>query len=306
VELRHLRYFMAAATEENIGRAAQRVNVSQPALTKQIHDLERELGVQLFERTARGVQLTPPGRAFLVGAEATLASAQHAVRRAQAAERDVAGRIAVAHVRPDAHLGLVTPILLALHQRYPALDLSLSYMSSSDQWRALRDWQIDVGLAYGSPPPMMNLAWERLEDAQLTGVLLRDDHPLGGASSLTLRDLASFPCIMFPREQNPVTYDQILQHLEKRGITPMVIQEGSSVALGVATRIADHGWALSNRLLAANEVPGRTVYHAVDDEPIPFWLSLVWRRHDETPLVPLFLAVVRDVRDAQTTPTAAT
>jgi hypothetical protein len=74
----------------------------------------------------------------------------------------------------------------------------------------------------------------------------------------------------------------------------------------VATRIADHGWSLSNRLLAANEVPGRTVYHAVDDEPIPFWLSLVWRRHDETPLVPLFLAVVRDVRDAQTTPTAAT
>jgi DNA-binding transcriptional LysR family regulator len=298
VELRHLRYFVAVATEENIGRAARRLNVSQPALTKQIHDLERELGVQLFERTARGVALTSAGSAFLAGAEVTLASANNAVHRAQAAGRDVMGRLAIGHVRPDAHLGLVEPILRTIHQRYPSMELSLSYLSSAEQWRALRDWRLDVGFAYSSPPPVLNLAWEQIDAAPLTGVLLGDDHPLATAAPLRLRDLAPFPCVMFPRDQNPVMYDQILRDLAARGVVPTVIQEGASVALGVATRINEHGWALSNGLLSSHEVPARTVFRPFDDEPIPFWLSLVWRRHDETPLVPLFLSVAREVRDA--------
>jgi DNA-binding transcriptional LysR family regulator len=298
MELRHLRYFMAVATEGNIGRAARRLNVSQPALTKQIHELEREIGVQLFDRTPRGVQLTTAGKAFAIGAEATIASAHNAAHRARAAERDVVGRLAIGYIRPDAHVELLSPILRALHERYPSLELSLSYMSSSDQWRAIRDWQLDVGLAYGSPPAAMNLAWEQLQDSSLTGVLVADDHPLATAPSVHLSEVASFPFMIFPRELNPGSYDQILDSLTERGITPTAIQEGVSMSLNVTTRPRDHSWTLSNHALASNDVPARTVFRPFEDDPIPFWLALVWRRYEESPLVPLFLAVAREVRDA--------
>lgn len=297
MELRHLRYFMAVATEGNIGRAARRLNVSQPALTKQIRDLEREIGVQLFDRTPRGVQLTTAGKAFAIGAEATIASAHHAAQRARAAERDVVGHLAIGYIRPDAHVEILSPILRAVHERYPSLELSLSYMSSSDQWRALRDWQLDVGLAYGSPPAAMNLAWEQLQDTSLTGVLVADDHPLATAPSVRLSELGSFPFMIFRRELNPGAYDQIVESLTARGITPAAIQEGVSMSLNVTTRPRDHAWTLSNHALASRDVPARTVFRLFEDDPILFWLSLVWRRHDESPLVPLFLALAREVRD---------
>jgi LysR family transcriptional regulator, benzoate and cis,cis-muconate-responsive activator of ben and cat genes len=297
MELRHLRYFMAVATEGNIGRAARRLNVSQPALTKQIRELEREIGVQLFDRTPRGVQLTTAGKAFAIGAEASIASAHHAGQWARAAERDVVGRLAIGYIRPDAHVEILSPILRALHERYPSLELSLSYMSSSDQWRALRDWQLDVGLAYCSPPAAMNLASEQLQDSSLTGVLVADDHPLATAPSVRLSELGSFPFLIFRRELNPGAYDQIVDSLTARGITPVAIQEGVSMSLNVTTRPRDHAWTLSNHALASRDVPARTVFRPFEDDPIPFWLSLVWRRHDESPLVPLFLALAREVRD---------
>src|SRR6476619_6209369 len=151
MELRHLRYFVAVAEELNFGRAAQRLHIAQPPLSRQIRDLEREVGTPLFERGARGVELTHAGRAFLPEVRLTLAQAERAQRTAQRAARGETGRLRVGFVDAATLSGILPDVLAFFRMHLPSIGLSLFEMDPPQQADALRDGRIDLGIVQ-SPP----------------------------------------------------------------------------------------------------------------------------------------------------------
>ncbi len=136
MEFRHLRYFIAVAEELHFGRVAARLHIAQPALSRQIRQLEEELSVPLFYRTKRRVQLTDAGQVFLDEARRMLAQEQHAIRAAQRAHRGEIGQLSVGLV-PAATVGILSEVLRVFRDRFPEVELSLHELTTSPQLQAL-------------------------------------------------------------------------------------------------------------------------------------------------------------------------
>src|SRR4029450_6504614 len=151
MELRHLRYFVAVAEELHFGRAAARLHIAQPPLSRQIRDLEREVGTALFERVPRGVALTPAGRAFLPEARLTLAQAARAQRTAERAGRGEIGRLRVGFVEAATYSRVLPEVLGFFRMHLPNIGISLFEMDSHQQADAFRDGRIDLGVLHSVP-----------------------------------------------------------------------------------------------------------------------------------------------------------
>ena len=147
VELRHLRYFVAVAEELNFTRAAARLRTAQPSLSQQIRRLEREVGVQLLERTNRRVQLTAAGRAFLREARELLNHADRAVQAAVRADAGQMGTLSVG-VMPAAEIQILPRILPAVASRLPDVKLSLHSVPFADALAGLRNQSLDVSFLW--------------------------------------------------------------------------------------------------------------------------------------------------------------
>src|SRR6478752_8337361 len=161
MELRHLRYFVAVAEEMHFGRAAERLRIAQPPLSRQIRDLEREIGAPLFERVPRGVDLTPAGSAFLPEARLTLSQAERAQRTAQRAAKGETGRLRVGFVDAATHSGVLPNVLSFFRMHLPSIGLSLFEMDSMQQTDALREGRIDIGIV--GTVPLDAERWLRVE-----------------------------------------------------------------------------------------------------------------------------------------------
>src|SRR5947199_1575814 len=161
MELRHLRYFVAVAEELHFGRAAERLHIAQPPLSRQIRDLERELDTLLFARGARGVELTPAGRAFLPEARLTLAQAERAQRTAQRAARGETGRLRGGFVDAATNSGILPDVLGFFRMHLPSIGLSLLEMGPTQQAEGMRDGRIDLGILQS--PPADAERWLRVE-----------------------------------------------------------------------------------------------------------------------------------------------
>jgi DNA-binding transcriptional LysR family regulator len=149
MELRHFRYFIAVAEESSLGRAAHRLHVSQPALSQQMSDLEDGLGLKLFTRNSRGVELTEAGRSFLIGARRVLVSAKQAAEQAQEAAKGERGRLVIgSHVA--ATISLLTGVLSRFREEHPLVEITLLHMNYRAQVEAVLDGSIMVGIGYYS------------------------------------------------------------------------------------------------------------------------------------------------------------
>jgi DNA-binding transcriptional LysR family regulator len=147
MELRHLRYFVAVAEELSFRRAAHRLHVSHPALSQQIRDLENELGLKLFERNSRRVELTEVGRAFLVGARRTLAAAKQAVTQAQEAAQGERGRLVIGTVGPLTS-SFLPNALTRFREERPLVEVTVLHLNNRLQVEALLDGSIMLGIGY--------------------------------------------------------------------------------------------------------------------------------------------------------------
>jgi DNA-binding transcriptional LysR family regulator len=308
VELRHLRYFVAAAEEESFGRAARRHDVSEPALGLQIKDLEREMRVRLFDRSARGVRLTAAGVSFLSDARGILHSAGEAVERARRAERGETGTLRIGHI-PNTPLRGSTGELIgrrvaAFRTRYPEVDVQTAEHSTPEQWAALREGRIDVGIAYSPPEGATGLRSEVLHELNVTGVLLPSTHTLARKPVLWCRDLNVLPMIRAAHKTNPLVQDQVLRELRARGLEPQLADEHymSDMTMGLAMVAAGAGWMPTIASLgealerAPDAIYAGVVYRAWEDAPIPVALHLLWREDDHSPLLDQFLTVAREAR----------
>jgi DNA-binding transcriptional LysR family regulator len=149
MELRHLRYFSAVAEDLSFRRAARRLHVSEPALSQQIGDLEDELGLRLFDRNSRGVELTEVGRVFLVGARRALVSVEKAIAQAKEAAAGDRGRLSIGTIAPITQ-AFLPDALARFRELFPLVEVSVSYMDNRTQTDALLNGTIMLGIGYPS------------------------------------------------------------------------------------------------------------------------------------------------------------
>ncbi len=289
MELRHLRYFVAVAEELHFGRAAERLFIAQPPLSQQIQQLEREIGVTLFERTSRRVQLTPAGEVFLRDARQILSGVTDAVQGAKRAARGETGWLGIGFAA-SATYDLLPSVLHDFREQFPAIELSLAEQNAAEQSAALHGRSIHVGFAR---PAIEDAAF--VVDAVLKEpfvVALPEAHPLASQASLSLGALAEEPFISFPEQPRPSYAEVVRQACEVAGFIPRVVQEVREMQTAISLVVAGLGIAL---LPASVENLHRTGLALQPlTEPAPRTeLAVLSRRDDPSPVLENFLAIVR-------------
>src|ERR1700693_3590007 len=298
MELRHLRYFVAIGEEQHYGRAARRLRVAQPALSRQILDLEQEVGFKLFERLPRGVKLSAAGTLFLVDARRILQDVNEAAGRAARVARGQSGTLRVGFTENASWRGVVPESLRRFRERQPDAELQLTPATSLEQIDAIRAGRLDAGFVFNMQKADTELdqiavALQRVELAVPKG------HPLIKRKNLRLQDLADAPFVWFPRREAPAFYDRLMHECFRGGLkSPRIVQEGLNEAtiLSLVSHGMGVGWV--NRT-ARWRCPGSVVILSVADLNMPLPLALAWRRDNTSPLLANFIAEVQSLAEVR-------
>lgn len=290
IELRHLEYFLALAEELNFGRAAQRLNIAQPPLTRQIRRLEEELGVELFYRTKRRVELTEAGQAFLEEARQILAQVEQSVRVAQRASRGEIGRLIVGFEGSSTY-DVIPRSLKIYRERFPEVELVVYAMTTEEQIQALLEGRIGIGFVV-SPVNDRRLAIEIILREPLV-LALPESHPLATRSEVRVRELASEPFIMFQRNRGCGLYDQAIAVCQRAGFSPRVIQEADEMQVMLGFVAAELGIALLSASVQHFQRPG-VVYRLLQPSTPKVALAIAWRREQPSAVLHAFIEVVRE------------
>lgn len=295
MELRHLRYFVAVAEEHSFARAARRLRVAQPALSRQIRDLEREVGVQLFERLARGTRMTRPGQAFLREARQALESASRAVTTVRRAATQSA--LVLAHTDLIIYAPLLLELVAGVRAARPDTPVRVVRINEVQQRAALVTRRIDAVLTVVPAWPVPDLTALQLGDAAATGVFLARTHPLAAQPRLQLRELVDLTWLHPMERARPEVFRALRAALASRGLVPLRHRGRRPDAAGDIPIAAGDAWALANPTVAAryayDDAP--IVYRPFVDPLIPMWLTLLWRGETAGPLVETLVEVARSV-----------
>jgi len=293
IELRQLRYFVTVAEELHFGRAAARLQMTQPPLSQTIFALEELLGAALFERNRRSVALTAAGSALLPEARRLLAQAGELpalVRRAALGET---GKLVLAFVS-SADYSVLPPFLRAYRAACPQVQITLQEATSDLQLEHLLDGRIDAGLLI---PPLPDKAKAVLDYLPVLNepliLAVPEDLPaLRGKRTADLRTLPPLPLIIFPRAISPGLYDAILSVFRAAGITPAIGQEAIQMQTIVSLVSAGMGMALVPQSVSNLRRPGVAYHRLTQDTPL-VETGLAWRRDNASPVLAGFLALMR-------------
>jgi len=292
MELRHLRYFVAVATELHFGRAAKALHISQPPLSMQIRALEQELGVTLLNRTRRHVSMTRAGKAFLHDANQILERVDHATLTARRAARGEIGEL-VAGFISVADYNLLPLVLREFRRRFPLVTLSLRELTTDAQIAELMEGRIDVGflLPPVSEPTIQSVAI--LREPLIAAISER--HPLADEGAvISLAALSGTPFIMTPRHMAPGLYDDIVSFCRSAGFSPQVTQEAIQMQTIISLVSAEMGVALVPASLQNLQRTG-VIYKRLK-EPSPLSeIRLAWRAGDDLPALNKFIELAREI-----------
>ena len=268
VELRHLRYFVAVAEAENVSRAALKLHVSQPPLSRQIRDLEDELGFLLLKRTAKSVSLTEAGRTFLNEARAVLQRADEGVKKARAVATAGETDLHVGY-SPTPFAEILPKTLRGFQRAMPKVHVRLHDWSNKTTLDGVRDGRLQLGLITRSPKTgaLRDVRFEELL-RQRVCVAVAPQHPFARRRAIPLSEVAAEPLVGLTREDYPNYYDLLSIILSKVKQKPRVIEEHDSMSgvmsaveagSGVAVAV-DFGYSFGNRIKFLHLTP----------EPKPF------------------------------------
>jgi len=229
MELRHFRYFVAVAEERNFTRAAERLGIQQPPLSKQIADLERELGARLFERVPQGAEPTQAGKALLVEVYRVFAAVDRAILVVAQAHRGETGSLSIGFTASAAFNPMVNGSVRAFRSKWPTVELSLSEVNSEALLASVLVGDIDAAFVRPTENQPAGIHFRALPD-EPTLVALPEGHPLARHERVRLDQLRDEPFILFPRAIGPSLYDEIRSACRTAGIEPRIIQQAPQIA----------------------------------------------------------------------------
>jgi DNA-binding transcriptional LysR family regulator len=279
IELRLLRYFVAVAEEGHVGHAAARLFISQPALSQQIRALEERVGVPLFTRHPRGVELTDAGEVLLTEAREVLARAERFHETVEELGRGEGGALRIG-VPPGLDPRLLPELLASLRESHPDAAIEVRELTTPDQLEALRAGSLDLGLVR-EPVDGTRLSRRTLLVEPL-GVSLPATHPLAGRESLTLSELAGDLFVCFPRPWAPSLHDVLVDALRERGIEAR-FEDSAQLSTTVGKVAAGEGITLSAPPWL-DGVPG-IVWRPLTDVQIEIRTAAAWRASNRSPLL---------------------
>lgn len=291
MELRHLRYFATVAELLNFTKAAQRLRVAQPALSRQVRDLEDELGVRLLERGPRAVKLTEAGAAYLIETRAILERADEAAILARAVARGERGEIHVGYA-PSLTVELLPCTLHAFHNQAPGVQVKLHDLSSQEMLTGVRDGRLHLALiARPATRALGALKFELLREYPV-GVALPLAHRLARVKKVELRELTNEPLVAYSRAEYPEYHVTLGELFALVGATPRIAEEHDSAPSLIAAAEIGRGLAIVPECLGIL-AGGRLKFRPLNPAPTPVQLGAVFDAQRLPPSAAKFLAAAR-------------
>ena len=290
MELRHLRYFLAVAENKGFVKASFALHIAQPAISRQIRDLEQELGVVLFERSKAGVTLTFPGECFLKDVHRIFTILEEAQSRARRAQSGYTGALSIGVVETFAWHEAITQCLQKYQHQCSEVVLNVALMSSPEQLAAIRDERLTAGFLFDRNP----------EDEQFEGIAVLTSRavlavptssPYATHPPQSLAELHDENFVFIQRAQNPLYYDRIIHACHSAGLTPKIVQSGTNDSSNLSLVAAGLGLTI---------VPGETesrkpksvVLVPVGDLNLITKMELVWRSDCHLPELKNFVRIL--------------
>jgi DNA-binding transcriptional LysR family regulator len=292
MELRHLRYFIGVGEEQHFGRAANRLHVAQPALSRQIQDLERELGFLLFDRLPRGVRLSAAGKLFLNDARRILQDVDEAKRRAERIALGKAGTLRIGIATAVSWHGLVVNAFREFRRRQPDVELVLHHLVSVHQVEAVVSDRLDAGFAAAVTPWHKELEHRQFALDRMV-LAVPKGHSLTKRERIRLRDLRNMPFIWFHRWVNPAFYDRMMEACARGGLNaPRIVQEATErdTVLGLVQCQIGVAWLTESTRW---HCPRGVVLLPVVDMNVRLPFNVIWKKDNASPLLQKFLAQVQ-------------
>jgi len=288
MELRHLRYFIAAAEDENLSRAALKLHISQPGISRQIRDLEEEIGVRLFERDAKSLKLTHAGKIFLTEAKAVVQRADEAIKKAKAAAENADGELHVGYA-PSLTVKILPPALRAFQENEPKVRVALHDLSTEEMLAGLREGKLHVALTVEPSKKWRRELNFRLLARYSMCVAVAPKHPLAKLKSVTLARLVNEPLIGYRRSDYPDYQEQLTRIFAPIGRSPRVAEEHDGVASIITAVESGRGFALVPDSFECMAGPRLKIIPLnPKGEAIP--VGAIWKKNSAATIVERFVA----------------
>lgn len=288
--VKHLRYFLVVAEELHFGRAAERLGMAQPPLSQRIKGLERELAVELFDRSGRRVRLTAAGELLRQEATDVIGRVDRMILVLDKAKRGEFGALR-AGVPPDTSAATLAALMTEFGESHLDVRLDLHELSTPEQLRQLSDRQLDVGLV-AHPVDATDLVLGPAVETEL-GVVLPRSSPLARRPELALGDLAGHGLVLFPRAEAPGRYDSVLQACRANGFDPIAVHHARNPEFVLGLVLTGHGVTFDQMSLARNE--SRVVWRPLVGHGMTWVSSTAWPVSNPHPAAEFFAKAVAEV-----------
>lgn len=297
MELRHLRYFLAVADELNFTRAARRLHIAQPPLTRQIQALENELGLRLFNRTRHRVELTDAGRAFAAEAARILGELRSAVLSAQRTARGFKGQVRVGFTESASFNPLVIGAFRRFRADHPQVEVSLEEAQSTTLAAALREGRVDA--AFVRPPLRQEQGLTlKLIDEEDMVVALPGGHRLARRRVVRMEQLADEAFILYPRAVRPGLADAVVAACERAGFVPKVAQYAPQLSSTLNLVAGSIGISIVPRSMQGVQ-PRSVRYVQLEGGPVKAQLAIAHRASESSAAVLNFVRTVHELAAAR-------
>jgi DNA-binding transcriptional LysR family regulator len=291
MELRHLRYFVAVAEEQNITRAASRLHVSQPPLSRQIRNLEDELGIALFDRDAKAVRLTEAGRIFLAEARIILQRAETAVEMAKDVAGGKRGEIRIGYA-PSLTVELLPRALRYFRESSPGVSVQLHDLSTQEMLRGITNGKLNAALLVQLPPKALTgLVFEELQHHPVC-VAIHPAHPLARARRVGLEQVAKERLVAFTLVDYPEHQGWIAGLFAPLNRPPQIVEEHDSITSLIAAVESGRGAALIAQPLKGLASP-RLKIRPLQPAPPPLGVGIAYNKKFRSTLTDNFIAAAR-------------
>lgn len=293
IEIRHLKYFVAVVEEMSFRRAALRLHISQPPLSRQVQQLEQELGVELFSRKGRGVELTPTGHLFFTESKNILALTEQAIEKTQLAGRGQIGQLDVG-VFGSAVLDVIPKLISEFRRSFPRVNIVLHDMNKIEQLQALRDGRLTIGFS--------RFVWDEpdiLKESVLCEHLFiahNSQDNMGGEDDLSISSLKNWPIIIYPRNPRPSFADRVIELCRSRGFEPNIVQEVDDVVTAIALVSSGFGVCVVAQSATNLQMPNVVFRRLERSKETLVELFCQYLSNNTSPILSSFLDIIRSRR----------